>query len=176
MSIDAATGKLSGTPPAGTAGTYSVDVTVTDSSSPTQSVSATLQLVVNSAGGGTSLKVDFEATPTEGTAPLTVNFTDKSTGNPTSWEWDFDNDGTVDSTQQNPTHTYNNPGWYTVKLTVSDGTNSDTCVKERYVLVASRIYYVDGVNGDDGNGGTGWGDAFATIGKALSVAGDYDLV
>ena len=35
---------------------------------------------------------------------------------------------------------------------------------------------MDGVNGDDGNGGTGWSDAFATIGKALSVAGDYDLV
>jgi len=35
---------------------------------------------------------------------------------------------------------------------------------------------VDGVNGDDGNGGTGWSDAFATIGKALDVAGDYDVV
>ena len=168
--------EISGTPDVGTAGTYNVDVTVTDSSSPNQSASATLQLVVNSGGGGATLKAEFEATPTYGKAPLAVTFTDKSTGNPTSWEWDFDNDGTVDSTDQNPQWTYSSPGWYTVKLTVSDGTNSDTCVKEKYILVGVNVYYVDGVNGDDGNGGTGWGDAFATIGKALSVAGDYDLV
>ncbi|RKY13557.1 MAG: hypothetical protein DRP63_09455, partial [Planctomycetota bacterium] len=169
--------EISGTPASGTAGTYSVDVTVTDSSSPAQSDNATLQLVVNSAGGGTTLKADFEANPTQGKAPLTVTFTDKSTGSPTSWEWNFDNDGTVDSTQQNPTYTYKDPGWYTVKLTVSDGTSSDICVKEMYILVVmNNVYYVDGVNGNDANGGTGWGDAFATIGKALSVAGDYDLV
>ena len=167
--------EITGTPDVGTAGTYSVDVTVSDSSSPTQSAHTTLQLVVNS-GGVTTLKADFEATPTYGKAPLTVNFTDKSTGNPISWEWDFDNDGIVDSVDQNPTYTYYNPGWYTVKLTVSDGIDTDTCVKEMYVLVANGIYYVDGVNGNDANGGTGWSDAFATIGKALSVAGDYDLV
>jgi len=167
--------EIGGTPDVGTAGTYNVDVTVTDSSSPAQSASATLQLVVNPAGG-TTLKADFEASPTYGKAPLTVNFTDKSTGNLTSWEWDFDNDGTVDSTDQNPTFIYNDPGWYTVKLTVSDGTSSDSCVKEMYIQVAANVYYVDGVSGDDGNGGTDWSDAFATIGKALDVAGDYDLV
>ncbi|RKY18280.1 MAG: hypothetical protein DRP63_02335, partial [Planctomycetota bacterium] len=167
--------EISGTPDVGTAGTYNIDVTVTDSSSPTQSVSVTLQLVVNPAGG-TTLKADFEASPIYGNAPLAVTFTDKSTGNPTSWEWDFDNDGKVDSTDQNPKWTYNDPGWYTVKLTVSDGTNSDTCVKEMYIQVAADVYYVDGVNGDDANSGLDWSDAFATIGKALSVAGDYDLV
>ena len=168
--------EVSGTPAFGTAGTYSVNVTVTDSSSPAQNASTTLRLVVNSGGGGGTLKADFEANTTQGNPPLTVTFTDKSTGNPTSWEWDFDNDGTVDSTKQNPTHTYNAPGWYTVKLTVSDGTNSDTCVKERYVLVAGNIWYVNGNGGDDANSGGSWSDAFATIGKALDVAADYDLV
>ena len=95
---------------------------------------------------------------------------------PTSWEWDFDNDGTVDSTDQNPQWTYSSPGWYTVKLTVTGPVGSDTCVKEMYILVANNIWYVNGNGGDDANSGTGWGDAFATIGKALSVAGDYDLV
>jgi len=168
--------EISGTPASGTAGTYSVDVAVTDSSSPTQSDNATLRLVVNSASGSTTLKVDFDASPTEGKAPLTVDFTDKSTGNPTSWEWDFDNDGTVDSTEQNPQWTYNNPGWYTVKLTVSDGTSTVTCVKEKFIQVGTNVYYVNGVNGDDTNGGTGWNDAFRTIWKALDVASDYDLV
>ncbi|RKY15257.1 MAG: hypothetical protein DRP82_02125, partial [Planctomycetota bacterium] len=73
-------------------------------------------------------------------------------------------------------YTYSNPGWYTVKLTVSDGTDSNTCVKEMYIQVASNVHYVDGMNGDDGNGGTDWSDAWKTIGKALSVAADYDLV
>ncbi|RKY18279.1 MAG: hypothetical protein DRP63_02330 [Planctomycetota bacterium] len=173
LSIDASTGELSGTPPAGSAGTYRFTIEVTDGQ---QTASKQFDLQVRSGGSGTTLKADFEASPTYGTASLTVAFTDKSTGSPTSWDWDFDNDGTADSTQQNPTHTYNDPGWYTVKLTISDGTNNDTCVKEKYILVASSIYYVDGVNGDDGNGGTGWSDAWKTIGKALSVAGDYDLV
>ena len=92
----------------------------------------------------------------------------------TQWEWDFDNDGTVDSNDQNTAYTYNDAGWYTVKLTVTGPAGSDTCVKEKHILVAGSIYYVDGANGDDANGGTGWSDAFATIGKALSVAGDYD--
>ena len=168
LSIDATTGELSGTPPAGSAGKYTFTVEVTDG---VQTASKQFDLTVNE-----PLKADFEANPTQGKPSLTVTFTDKSTGNPTSWEWDFDNDGTVDSTDQNPTYTYNSPGWYTVKLTVSDGTSTDTCVKEKYILVANGTYYVDGANGDDANGGTSWSDAFATIGKALSVAGDYDLV
>ncbi|RKY11135.1 MAG: hypothetical protein DRP82_07815 [Planctomycetota bacterium] len=170
LTIDASTGELSGTPPAGSAGnTYTFTVEVTDGQ---QTASKQFDLEVKVPPP----RADFEASPTYGTAPLTVNFTDRSTGNPTSWGWDFDGDGVVDSTNQNPSWTYNNPGWYTVKLTVSNGTNSDTCVREMYILVASNVYYVDGMNGDDGNGGTDWGDAWKTIGKALSVAGDYDLV
>ncbi|RKY16118.1 MAG: hypothetical protein DRP63_06005, partial [Planctomycetota bacterium] len=167
LSIDAATGELSGTPPSGSAGTYSFTVTLTDGQ---QTIGKQFVLVVK------LLSVNFEASSTQGTAPLTVNFTDKSRGNVTQWEWDFDNDGTPDSTQQNPTHTYSTPGWYTVKLTVTGPAGSGTCVKEKLILVAGNIWYVDGNGGDDGNSGTGWNDAFATIGKALSVAGDYDLV
>ncbi|RKY16567.1 MAG: hypothetical protein DRP63_05170, partial [Planctomycetota bacterium] len=173
LSINSSTGELSGTPPAGSAGIYTFTVEVTDGQ---VTASKQFDLLVKQGGGGTTLKADFEANPTYGKAPLTVNLTDKSTGRVTQWEWDFDGDGTVDSTVQNPTWTYNYPGWYTVRLRVSDGTNSDTCVKEKYILVASSVYYVDGAGGNDANGGTGWGDAFATIGKALSVAGGYDLV
>ena len=61
----------------------------------------------------------FTANPVKGTAPLTVQFTDNSTNNPTLWSWDF-GDGSVvtGSNQQNPVHTYNEPGVYTVYLTV----------------------------------------------------------
>jgi PKD repeat protein len=64
----------------------------------------------------------FTATPTSGTAPLTVAF--NSTGSTpgdapiTGWSWTFGDSGT--STSQNPSHTYATPGTYTVNLTVTD--------------------------------------------------------
>ncbi|MDP8202078.1 MAG: PKD domain-containing protein, partial [Candidatus Tenebribacter burtonii] len=78
---------------------------------------------------------DFEADVTLGEAPLEVQFTDTSNGNITSWEWDFENDGTIDSNEQNPVFIYNEVGVYTVSLTVSDGINEDTEIKEDYVTV-----------------------------------------
>ncbi|RMD59947.1 PKD domain-containing protein, partial [Candidatus Parcubacteria bacterium] len=68
----------------------------------------------------------FDASPLGGTVPLTVTFTDTSTGNVTSWLWDF-GDGST-STVQHPTHTYQAPGMYTVSLTVSgpDGSSMET--------------------------------------------------
>ena len=56
----------------------------------------------------------------------TILFTDTSTGGPTSWAWDFENDGIVDSTLQNAIHTYPAAGQYTCKLTVTDAISTDT--------------------------------------------------
>ncbi len=81
------------------------------------------------------LNAEFVASPTEGCAPLTVSFTDNSTGGPTSWLWDF-GDGST-STDQNPTHTYETPGNYTVSLTISNGVDSDTETKENYISVGA---------------------------------------
>ncbi len=75
---------------------------------------------------------DFTANVTSGSAPLTVQFTDLSISQPNpiiSWEWDFDNNGTVDATTQNPSWTYTDFGFYSVKLTVSDGTNTASELK-----------------------------------------------
>ncbi|HBA73700.1 MAG TPA: hypothetical protein DER40_06800 [Geobacter sp.] len=57
---------------------------------------------------------------------LNVQFTDTSTGNPTSWLWDFGDGGT--STSQNPSHTYANSGTYSVSLTASNITGSNTFI------------------------------------------------
>ena len=57
----------------------------------------------------------FIADVTNGPAPLAVQFTDESTGAPASWAWDFDNDGTADSTEQNPVHRYEAAGTYGVR-------------------------------------------------------------
>jgi trimeric autotransporter adhesin len=64
-----------------------------------------------------------------------VAFTDSSTGSPTSWSWDFGDGGT--STAQSPSHTYQAAGTYTVKLTVLDGTSSDTLTRTNYIVAGS---------------------------------------
>jgi len=78
----------------------------------------------------------FNATPTSGCAPLTVNFTDQSTGNITSWGWTFGDGGT--STLQNPSHQYTSAGSYNVTLTVSVACGSDNETKTNYITVYAR--------------------------------------
>jgi PKD repeat protein len=82
-------------------------------------------------------KADFIGSPRSGLAPLAVAFTDLSTGDPTSWRWDFGDGGT--SGQQNPTHEYTTPGGYTVSLTVANAAGEDTRVRVGYITVASRL-------------------------------------
>jgi PKD repeat protein len=76
---------------------------------------------------------DFTASPTSGIYPLMVNFTDQSTGDITTWQWDFGDMQT--STQQNPTHIYNSVGTYTVSLTVTGAGVEDTETKTDYITV-----------------------------------------
>jgi PKD repeat protein len=84
----------------------------------------------------------FSADKTSGPSPLTVQFTDQSTGVVNSWAWDFDNNGVVDSNAQNPSHTYATPGTYTVKLTVTGPDYSDDEVKENYISVGEATISV----------------------------------
>ena len=85
---------------------------------------------------GPSLSADFSASPTSGPAPLRVNFTDQSTGDITSWSWDFGDGAT--STEQNPSHTYTDAGTYTVSLTVTGLGGSDTEVKANFITVLEQ--------------------------------------
>ena len=68
---------------------------------------------------------NFSSNVTQGYASLSVQFTDLSR-NATALNWDFENDGRVDSTYKNPVHAYTVPGYYTVTLTAinSNGTDS----------------------------------------------------
>jgi PKD repeat protein len=77
----------------------------------------------------------FTATPTSGNAPLTVQFTDTSTQNPTAWQWDFDNDGVVDSTQQNPSWTYTSNGVYSVRLVATNFAGNGVLASSNLVIV-----------------------------------------
>lgn len=82
---------------------------------------------------------DFTFSPPAGMPPLTVAFTDASTGMVGLWSWDFDNDGTVDSTAKNPTHIYTELDIYTVSLVVTGPGGSDTCVKSDCIVVTDEL-------------------------------------
>jgi len=78
---------------------------------------------------------DFEALPTQGEAALTVDFSDLSISafGIDIWLWDFGDGQTSDL--QNPSHVYTLPGYYTVKLTVTDKCGPDDETKEEYIYV-----------------------------------------
>ncbi|HUU75418.1 MAG TPA: S8 family serine peptidase, partial [Methanoregulaceae archaeon] len=78
---------------------------------------------------------DFTALPETGHYPLNVQFTDVSTSSPTSWAWDIDGDTVTDYTTQNPVHTYEEEGLYTVSLTVENAYGSDSVTKVDYIEV-----------------------------------------
>ena len=82
------------------------------------------------------LKADFQANQIIGCAPLVVHFSDQSAGEPTQWKWDLGN-GTI-SLLQNPSVSYFNPGQYSVKLVVSNDSNTDSIVKIQYITVSAK--------------------------------------
>ncbi|MCU0369848.1 MAG: T9SS type A sorting domain-containing protein [Bacteroidales bacterium] len=85
------------------------------------------------------LYADFSAIPIAGQAPLLVEFTDESIGEPSIWKWDFEDDGVYDSFIQNPSFTYSQTGTYSVKLWVQNETEADSAVKIDYITVNQVI-------------------------------------
>ena len=128
-----------------TEGKYSVNMTVT-----------------NAGGSDYELKSDyitvlgppvanFTANVTSGTVPLSVQFNDNSTGEPTSWYWEF-GDGS-NSTSQNPVHIYTEKGNYNVTLNVTNDVGNDSELKTSYITVSSSSSSSSG--GSSGGGGGG---------------------
>jgi C1A family cysteine protease/chitodextrinase len=79
----------------------------------------------------TVLAASFSASTTSGSVPLKVQFTDKSTGTPTAWSWNF-GDGYT-STEKNPLHTYSNKGIYSVNLWTSNAVSASSVTKNSYI-------------------------------------------
>jgi len=77
---------------------------------------------------------NFTGCPTEGQAPLKVQFNDTSTCSSTSWNWTFGDGNT--STEQHPVHTYTVPGTYTVSLTVTNSAGSNITTRAGYITVS----------------------------------------
>lgn len=115
-------------------GTYTVTLTVSNEHGSDTEIKEDYIIVVSE---GAAPIADFEASPTSIPEGGTIDFTDLSTNNPTSWSWDF-GDGS-NSTEQNPTHSYSVVGKFTVTLTVTNAHGSDDETKTDYITVSAEV-------------------------------------
>ena len=124
-------------------------------------------------GGPVAPTAAFAGSPTSGLVPLTVNFTDQSTGAPTSWSWTFGDGGT--STARNPSHEYTAAGDYTVTLTVYNAAGSDDEIKTGYISVSEGGSWVvityDDFEGGFGSYTDGGGDCYLYTGGTYAHQG-----
>lgn len=106
--------------------------------------------------------VDFSVDADQScTAPFMVSFTEEAVGE-TTYAWDFENDGTVDATDPNPTFTYTASGTYDVCLSISDGTTTISKIKTAYINVGSEAfpYNKDMENFSPATNATGYQDGW----------------
>ena len=81
---------------------------------------------------------DFSASKVSGKAPLSVQFTSKTTGNPTDYYWVFEPSTSSDWNSHHAVtavHTFKKPGKYTISLTVTNAAGSTTVTKKSYITV-----------------------------------------
>lgn len=125
----------------------------------------------------------FDVNPATGAAPLSVAFTDTTQNSPTGWAWDFEDDGVVDSTSQNPTNLYPQPGLYDVRLNVVNPAGSSESFQAGAVCVhtpaptqvTGLIFNVwnDIVFWDAGAGVTGYDVIFGNLNQLRANDGDF---
>ena len=121
-------------------------------------------------------------TPTSGTAPLSVTFTDLSTNGPTSWNWTFGDGNITNTTLQNPIHTYLTGGNYTVSLNVTNASGFGTMTRIGYINVTNRtaskinvfrnsthLFYLDY------NGNGAWNGAVVDTSYNFGITGDIPV-
>ncbi len=119
-----------------TAGTYDVQLTVTNDGGTDTKTKAEYITVTESPEAPSAA---FTVNKVSGYAPLTVRFTDQSTGTePLRYAWDFNNDGSTDSTAQSPSFTYSAVGAYTVKLKVTNNVGSDSTTRSNLITVTEN--------------------------------------
>jgi len=90
--------------------------------------------IIGSASAAEVPSANFTSNSTNGSDSLVVQFNDTSTGDPTSWIWDFGDNQT--STEQNPVHIYNGEGNYNVSFTAINAVGNTTITKNNYITVA----------------------------------------
>lgn len=175
-------------------GTYTVSLTLKDS---TGKVLSTYTYPQPIKANAVPPAAKFSASPTTGTAPLPVTFTNQSTGTSLSYAWDFGVPNTTSdtSTAQNPTYTYASSGTYTVKLTATGVAGTTPSTTTQTITVSQANANAGGLvaayNFQEGSGttvqdasGQGNHGALSNVswttggqfGKALSFSGSNSYV
>ncbi|MFK4693374.1 PQQ-dependent sugar dehydrogenase [Streptomyces pristinaespiralis] len=114
---------------------------------------------------------------TNGTNPLTVQFSSAGTtdadGDALSYSWDFDADGTVDSTEPNPEHTFTRNAVFEATLKVTDSTGRSAAASVP-VVVGNKAPVVSLTTDPAPHGGTAfhWGD---TVTWKVTVTDDQPV-
>ena len=115
------------------AGVYDVSLTATNSGG---SNTLTRTAYVDAVAAPVA---DFTGTPLSGSIPLTVAFTNASTGSISSYAWTFGDGGT--SAAASPSHTYNNAGTYTVAMTATGTGGTNTKTRTAYVATTAATVF-----------------------------------
>jgi PKD repeat protein len=117
----------------------------------------------------TPLKAIFSATPTNGTAPLAVSFTDSSTGTITNRFWNFGDGSTTNfAVASNPMHTYT-AGTYNVTLIVSGSGHASTNMQANLITASVVQSYTISTSSSPSAGGTASGGGTYTNGAIVMV-------
>ena len=142
-------------------------------------------LVLVTSGGGNSTNAvvgmgavaplaNFSASPTSGGFPLTVSFTDTSTGTVTNWFWDFGDSVTTNSTVGSLTHVYAGTGTNTVKLSVSGPVGTNLLTRANYIVVTNGAPVTLSIQLTGSQVKLTWPGG--TLQSAVSVTGPYTNV
>lgn len=137
-----------------TVSSYTVTLTVSNNSA-SDRTSRSLNVLPTD-----TLMASFSYTPSSPVVGQAVQFTDTSTGSPTSWQWSF-GDGST-STVRNPSYTYTTAGPYSVSLTVSAGSGSNSTNQTIAVRQPNTI--------------TAASPSFADVSAAIALANSGDTV
>jgi PKD repeat protein len=116
---------------------------------------------------------EFTSSVTTGTVPLTVKFTDRSTGDAKAWAWDFDGDMQIDTSTRNPEYTYYTPGTYTVTLRASGPGGASLETKQGYITVLPPADTIASITPDSGR----LGDTLnvVVVGESFTQASTLNL-
>ena len=165
------------------AGTYDINLTATNDVGSDEEIKTGFITVSEEVSAPVA---DFTATPTNGTAPLSVAFTDQSTNTSGTGNWTFGDGDVTNATDRNPVHTYIAPGTYDVSLNVTNVYGFSNVTKSGYIFVtkypATKIgVFRNGYWYGDWNGNSTWDvvDAAHTNGPFgqvgdIAVAGDWN--
>jgi len=109
------------------------------------------------AGGEDYVVANFKTDITDALPGEDIQFTDWSVSDEgyevESWAWDFDEDGVIDSEEQNPVWSYTTGGNYDIMLIASNGQSIDTLIRKDLIIIRSGIFVFEGEeNGVDQSG------------------------